>query len=137
MSSVLITGGAGFIGLHLGRAFAGLGWEVVALDNLSPQVHLDAGASRAKVSGRLVEGDVLDPAVWNALPSVDAVVHLAAETGVGQSMYEVERYRSVNVDGTARGGVRRRDGRAAGVLQLAGDLRTGPVLLRRARHDVR
>ena len=102
MSSVLITGGAGFIGLHLGRAFAGLGWEVVALDNLSPQVHLDAVASRAKVSGHLVEGDVLDPAVWNALPPVDAVVHLAAETGVGQSMYEVERYRSVNVDGTAR-----------------------------------
>lgn len=102
MSSVLITGGAGFIGLHLGRAFTEIGWGVVALDSLSPQVHLDADASRAKVSGELVEGDVLDPAVWESLPPVDAVVHLAAETGVGQSMYEVERYRSVNVDGTAR-----------------------------------
>ena len=102
MSTMLITGGAGFIGLHLGRAFAAIGWDVVALDNLSPQVHLDPDASRAKVSGRLIEGDVLDSTVWESLPTVDAVVHLAAETGVGQSMYEVERYRSVNVDGTAR-----------------------------------
>jgi dTDP-L-rhamnose 4-epimerase len=102
VSTVAITGGAGFIGLHLGRAFVKAGWDVVALDNLSPQVHLDAAASRAKVPGRLVEGDVLDPEAWGSLPPVDAVVHLAAETGVGQSMYEVERYRSVNVDGTAR-----------------------------------
>ncbi len=100
MSTVLLTGGAGFIGLHLARAFEASGWDVAALDNLHPQVHLDAVASRARVIGTLCEGDVTDPAVWDGLPVIDAVVHLAAETGVGQSMYEVDRYRHVNVDGT-------------------------------------
>lgn len=100
MTSVLITGGAGFIGQHLARAFRDIGWTPVALDNFNPQVHLDADAARARFPGQVIDGDVTDPAVFNEIPNVDLVVHLAAETGVGQSMYEVDRYRHVNEDGT-------------------------------------
>ena len=102
MSRVLITGGAGFIGFHLGHRLAAAGWDVVSLDNLSPQVHLDPDASRRRITGELIEGDVLDDGVYAGVGHVDAVVHLAAETGTGQSMYEVERYREVNVAGTRR-----------------------------------
>ena len=94
----LITGGAGFIGQHLARALSG--WELVALDVLSPQVHLDPEAGRAAFPGRVVVGSVTDPRAWAALERPDVVVHLAAETGTAQSMYEADRYRSVNVDGT-------------------------------------
>lgn len=103
MHSVLITGGAGFIGFHLSRALTDHGWRVVGLDNLSPQVHLDPERSRRRFAGRLVEADVLDVGAWaDVVGDVDAVVHLAAETGVGQSMYETEHYRHVNVEGTRR-----------------------------------
>lgn len=102
MSRVLITGGAGFIGFHLGRRLAAAGWDVVSLDNLSRQVHLDAHVSRERLTGDLIEADVLDDGVLDQVGIVDAVVHLAAETGVGQSMYETERYRRVNVEGTRR-----------------------------------
>ncbi|NHA68781.1 NAD-dependent epimerase/dehydratase family protein [Phycicoccus flavus] len=99
---VLVTGGAGFIGQHLARRLHAGGHDVLALDSLLPQVHADAGAARAAFPGPVVVGDVADPAAWAALPegTVDAVVHLAAETGTGQSMYEVERYHRVNVEGT-------------------------------------
>jgi len=100
MSRVLITGGAGFIGFHLGRRLDAGGWQVTNLDNLSPQVHLDPEASRRRLVGDLIETDVLADDAFEGLGDVDAVVHLAAETGVGQSMYEVERYRRVNVTGT-------------------------------------
>jgi dTDP-L-rhamnose 4-epimerase len=99
---VLITGGAGFIGFHLARRLAAVGWHVTSLDNLSPQVHLDADASRRRLVGDLIEADVGDDAGLARVGDVDAVVHLAAETGVGQSMYEVDRYREVNVEGTRR-----------------------------------
>lgn len=102
MSRVLITGGAGFIGSHLGRRLDAAGWQVTSIDNLSPQVHLDADASRRRLVGDLIEADVGDDAALDTVGDVDAVVHLAAETGVGQSMYEVERYREVNVEGTRR-----------------------------------
>ncbi len=100
MSRVLITGGAGFIGFHLARRLRAAGWEIVSLDSLNPQVHADPELSRRRLAGSLIEGDVLAPASWSRIPRVDAIVHLAAETGVGQSMYEVDRYRSVNVEGT-------------------------------------
>lgn len=97
---VLITGGAGFIGQHLARLLSAEGHELVALDNLNPQVHLDPEGAAAAFPGEVVVGDVAIPADWGALPSCEAVIHLAAETGTGQSMYEQERYRRVNVDGT-------------------------------------
>lgn len=103
-SQILITGGAGFIGSHLADALLARGHRVRALDNLSPQVH-GTSARRPEYLARDVEllaGDVRDPAaVRRALQDVDAVVHLAAAVGVGQSMYELAHYTAVNNLGTA------------------------------------
>jgi dTDP-L-rhamnose 4-epimerase len=100
---VLITGGAGFIGSHLADRLLAEGHEVRALDNLDPQVH--PGGERPDYLGSDVElriGDVRDhDAVRQALEGVDAVVHFAAAVGVGQSMYEIERYTSINAIGAA------------------------------------
>jgi dTDP-L-rhamnose 4-epimerase len=101
---ILITGGAGFIGSHLADHLLAQGHTVRALDDLSPQVH-GPNASRPAYLDAAVEllvADVRDPgAVRRALRGVDAVVHLAAAVGVGQSMYEIERYMDVNDRGTA------------------------------------
>jgi len=100
---VLITGGAGFIGSHLADELLARGYAVRALDNLSPQVH-DDGTRPSYLDDdvELVVGDVCDrDAVRAALRDVDAVVHLAAAVGVGQSMYAVEHYTRVNNVGTA------------------------------------
>jgi dTDP-L-rhamnose 4-epimerase len=103
-SHILITGGAGFIGSHLADALLAAGHRVRALDNLSPQVHGES-ATRPEYLDPDVEllvGDVQDPdAVRRALQRVDAVVHLAAAVGVGQSMYEIAHYTAVNNGGTA------------------------------------
>jgi dTDP-L-rhamnose 4-epimerase len=100
---ILITGGAGFIGRHVARALLRLGDAVVLLDSLIEQVH--AGAAHADVlreGAELIEGDIRDlDTVARALRGVDAVVHLAAEVGVGQSMYAIARYVGVNDLGTA------------------------------------
>ena len=107
MTRVLVTGGAGFIGSHLVAALFGRGDAVTVLDSLSPQVH---GADTANsplfraIQGkaRFLRGSVCDPdAVAQALVGQEAVVHLAAETGTGQSMYQVSHYAQVNVTGTA------------------------------------
>jgi len=101
---ILITGGAGFIGSHLADELLAHGYEVRALDSLAAQVH-GPGAARPAYLAPAVElqvGDVRDrQAVRRALQGVDAVFHLAARVGVGQSMYEVESYTSVNNLGTA------------------------------------
>ncbi|MFO6446111.1 NAD-dependent epimerase/dehydratase family protein [Erythrobacter sp. NE805] len=100
---VLITGGAGFIGRHLSRELLERGYAVRVLDALIEQVHPD-GEPPADLEGdvELIRGDVRDgDAVAMALKGMDHVVHLAAEVGVGQSMYEVERYTSTNDTGTA------------------------------------
>jgi dTDP-L-rhamnose 4-epimerase len=100
---VLITGGAGFIGSHLADRLLADGHEVRALDNLDPQVHRD-GESPTYLDSRveLHVGDVRDRhAVGRALDGIDAVYHFAAAVGVGQSMYEIERYTSVNAIGAA------------------------------------
>ncbi|MBV9010100.1 MAG: NAD-dependent epimerase/dehydratase family protein [Verrucomicrobia bacterium] len=101
---VLITGGAGFLGSHLADELLDRGYAVRAFDNLAQQVH----GARARRPGylpkevQLVRGDVRDAeAIERALKGVDAVFHLAATVGVGQSMYEIVNYTSINGDGTA------------------------------------
>lgn len=98
---VLITGGAGFIGSHLSRRLTEGGHAVLVLDSLHPQVHGDA--PRPNLLGcETIWADVRDgDAVAWAMQRCEVVYHLAAETGVGQSQYEIGRYVSVNTYGTA------------------------------------
>jgi dTDP-L-rhamnose 4-epimerase len=101
---VLITGGAGFVGSHLADELLERGYHVRALDNLAPQVHgEDAGRpDYLAPEVELMVGDVRDrDAVKRALDGIDAVYHLAATVGVGQSMYQIAEYTSVNGEGTA------------------------------------
>lgn len=101
---VLITGGAGFIGTHLARTLIDRGVEVTILDCFNPQIHGGRQELTADLAphARLIKGDVRDRGtLLSALQGQDAVVHLAAETGTGQSMYELARYESVNMGGTA------------------------------------
>jgi dTDP-L-rhamnose 4-epimerase len=101
---ILITGGAGFIGSHLTDELLARGYAVRVLDNLTPQVHGPNATRPAHLDARadLVVGDVRDArAVEHALAEVDAVVHLAAAVGVGQSMHLMREYLEVNTLGTA------------------------------------
>ena len=101
---VLITGGAGFIGSHLADELLRKGYRVRALDNLCPQVHGPDAVRPDYLDPEveLIEGDVRDAdAVRRALDGIDAVYHLAAAVGVGQSMYEIANYTSLNNLGTA------------------------------------
>jgi dTDP-L-rhamnose 4-epimerase len=105
--NILITGGAGFIGSSLALKLLEKGYKVTVLDNLSPQIHGEDGTSselflkiRDKVT--FIKGDVSHSDDWRkALKGQDVVVHLAAETGTGQSMYEINKYIDVNVKGTS------------------------------------
>lgn len=104
---ILITGGAGFIGSSLALALLKKGHSIVVLDNLSTQIHgINAEETSPlytsiKNSVTFIKGDVTNREHWQkALIGVDVLVHYAAETGTGQSMYEIERYTTVNVGGT-------------------------------------
>ena len=101
--TILITGGAGFIGRHVAKAVLEQGNRVRVLDSLIEQVHGDRDQPEGLPRGvEFIRGDVRDQAmVAKALKGADKVVHLAAEVGVGQSMYAVDRYVSVNDLGTA------------------------------------
>ncbi len=101
---ILITGGAGFIGSHLADELLKHGYRVRALDNLSPQVHGPEQRRPEYLTDdvELIVGDVRDPqTVERSLVGADAVYHLAAAVGVGQSMYEVAGYTAINNLGTA------------------------------------
>lgn len=106
-SRILITGGAGFIGSNLALKLVASGSSVTVLDNLSPQIHGDDPelsplycAIKDKVT--FIKGTVESREDWlRALVGVDIVVHLAAETGTGQSMYQIKRYSDVNIGGSA------------------------------------
>jgi dTDP-L-rhamnose 4-epimerase len=100
--NVLITGGAGFVGSHLADALLAGGHRVRILDNLTRQVHGEELPSYLSPEVELVQGDIRDPAtVRPAIEGIDVVFHLAAAVGVGQSMYEIAHYVSVNTQGTA------------------------------------
>jgi len=104
---ILITGGAGFIGSRLALNLIARGHDITVLDNLLPQVHTNTPersdlylSIKGKV--RLVRGCVTDREAWSkVLDGQEAIVHFAAETGTGQSMYQIEHYNRVNVGGTA------------------------------------
>jgi len=101
---ILITGGAGFIGAHLAGELVEAGYEVRILDSLESQVHGDGKTWPAHLPEAVecVRGDVRDRGtVTSCVGDVDAVYHLAAAVGVGQSMYELEHYMSTNATGTA------------------------------------
>src|SRR5215207_4730495 len=103
MKRVLVTGGAGFIGSHVTDLLLASGYSVRLLDNLSQQVHPDGLPPTYLTSeAELIVGDVRDKDVLeHALFGVDAVLHLAAAVGVGQSMYEITSYTETNDVGTA------------------------------------
>ena len=100
--NILVTGGAGFIGSHLTDALVERGHRVRVLDLLVPQVHGNGPARFLNPAAEFIRADICDPqAVQSALEGVDAVFHEAAEVGVGQSMYEIQRYVRANDLGTA------------------------------------
>jgi dTDP-L-rhamnose 4-epimerase len=100
---VLVTGGAGYIGSHLVDALVAREYEVSVLDSLEPQVHRSGSwPSYANAGAHYVRGDVRDRSTFEPLVvDSDAVVHFGAAVGVGQSMYQIERYVDVNTRGTA------------------------------------
>jgi len=98
---LLVTGGCGFIGSHVVDRLVSAGRDVRVIDSLEPQVHGD-GRGYRNPGAEYVIGSVLEPAlVEQALDGVAAVVHLAAQVGVGQSMYDLTRYVRDNCLGTA------------------------------------
>lgn len=106
--NVLITGGAGFIGSNIALKLVAKGVNVTVLDSLSEQIH---GKNPEETSPlylsikdkvRFIKGSVTSREDWmTALESQEAIIHLAAETGTGQSMYEIEKYVNTNIGGTA------------------------------------
>ncbi len=108
MKKALITGGAGFIGSNLALKLIKKGYEVVVLDNLSKQIHGENPSKSytyrlIKDKVKFIRGNVQDRKAWDEALTTDIslVIHLAAETGTGQSMYEIEKYVNTNITGTA------------------------------------
>ncbi|MBE0390233.1 NAD(P)-dependent oxidoreductase [Flavobacterium sp. PL002] len=108
MKNILITGGAGFIGSNLALALIEKGYKISVLDNLSPQIHGENPDQTSplyisiKDKVNFIKGTVTSRSDWEkALKNQDVIVHFAAETGTGQSMYCIEKYVEVNIQGTA------------------------------------
>jgi dTDP-L-rhamnose 4-epimerase len=108
MKNILITGGAGFIGSNLALKLIEKGHKITVLDNLSKQIHgekpQDTSPLYTSIKDKVtfIEGTVTSRSDWEkALQNQNVVVHFAAETGTGQSMYCIEKYTQVNIQGTA------------------------------------
>ena len=100
--NILVTGGAGFIGSHLVDALIAQGHAVRVVDSFDPQVHGGRRPDYLNSKAEYVEADVRDRVkLRRALEGVEVVFHQAATVGVGQSMYQIERYTAVNALGTA------------------------------------
>lgn len=106
---ILISGGAGFIGSNIAIKLLQMGFEITILDSLSPQIHGKDPYNESftfktilSSNAHFIKGSVTNRDDWKtALNGQDMVIHLAAETGTGQSMYQIEKYNEVNVIGTA------------------------------------
>ena len=105
---ILITGGAGFIGSSLALALIAKGHKVTVLDNLSEQIHGVNPETESELYNKIadkvlfIKGDVTSKEDWEkAIADNEVIVHLAAETGTGQSMYQIKKYADVNMGGTA------------------------------------
>lgn len=108
MKNILITGGAGFIGSNVALKLIAKGYKVTVLDTLSRQIHGENPEEASplylsiKDKVKFLKGSVTSREDWmKALDGQQAVIHLAAETGTGQSMYEIEKYVETNIGGTA------------------------------------
>lgn len=108
LTNILITGGAGFIGSNLALKLIAKGYKVTVLDTLSKQIHGDNPEETSplyqsiKDKVTFIKGSVTSHEDWmTAIEGQEAVIHLAAETGTGQSMYEIEKYVDTNIGGTA------------------------------------
>jgi len=108
MKNILITGGAGFIGSSLALQLISKGYNITVLDNLSPQIHGENPEFSSplfqsiKDKVKFIKGTVTSKNDWiAALEGQDIIVHYAAETGTGQSMYEIQKYVDININGTA------------------------------------
>lgn len=104
MNNILITGGAGFIGTNVARDLIGKGYNVTLLDNFLPQIHGGKNILPGDLEGKvkLIVGDVTDEKIfYESLRGQNAIIHYAAETGTGQSMYDISRYALVNIQATA------------------------------------
>ena len=108
MKNVLITGGAGFIGSNLALKLISKGYKVRVLDILCPQIHgenPDNSYTYSLIRDKVdfIRGTVESKNDWKkAVDGIDIIIHLAAETGTGQSMYDIDHYVSVNIGGTAK-----------------------------------
>jgi dTDP-L-rhamnose 4-epimerase len=108
MKNILITGGAGFIGSSLALKLINKGYHIRVLDNLSSQIHGSNAIETSPLYKQIVnKAEFLKGSVTNykdfanAIKDQNAIIHLAAETGTGQSMYKIKRYSDVNIGGTA------------------------------------
>jgi len=104
MRNILITGGAGFIGTNVAAKLIEQGNSITILDNFNPQIHGTNRQLPSNLQGKvqLIIGDITDEDTFcSALRGKDAVIHYAAETGTGQSMYDISRYTNVNIQATS------------------------------------
>src|ERR1035437_5985317 len=107
IKNILISGGAGFIGSNIALSLINKGYSVTVLDSLSKQIHGENSQNSFLYNSivnkvNFINGDVGNRKDWEySLKGQDAVIHLAAETGTGQSMYQIYKYSEVNIGGTA------------------------------------
>jgi dTDP-L-rhamnose 4-epimerase len=105
---ILITGGAGFIGSNIISHLEKMDVDITVIDNLSPQIHghnpeiTSSTFIKIKDKVNFINGDILDCYLLDkTVIDKDVIIHLASETGTGQSMYEIKKYSDVNIIGTA------------------------------------